>query len=252
MKVALVFAGVVSVISVLAADYTWTRLAGNGKWTDSGNWSPSGVPGCYLDGDVEQGGNSVDTATFGADASSADAVSIDLAGHRYVKAVVIASGAPAYTFGTSAAYAQSLGINTNGSITVNKNVTRNQNFPWVRVISNGCGPVYKRFNAQRAPYTPTPDSAWKVNYPISFDEFHTFGLLWEPDGYTVFVDGRQSGYKVGKLGDEVVSEPEEFIFVSTELKVFRQDGKPVPEVATACAAGDEFTVDFVRVYDFAD
>ena len=136
-KGALAFAGVVLVASVFAADYTWTGLAGNGKWTDAGNWSPSGVPGCYLDGDVEQGGDSVDTATFGADASGADAVTIDLSGHRYVKAVVIASGAPAYTFGTSAEYAQSLGINTNGSIIVNKEVTKDQNFPWVRVNSNG-------------------------------------------------------------------------------------------------------------------
>ena len=114
---------------------------------------------------------------------------------------------------------------------------------------NGCGPEYKRFNAQRAPYTPTPDSAWKVNYPITLDAFHVFGLLWEPDGYTVFVDGKQSGYKVGKVGDEVVSETEEFILVSTELKGFRKDGKPVPEVEAAWRAGDAFEVDFVRVYD---
>ena len=131
------FAGAMLGTSGFAADYTWTGLAGNGKWTDSGNWSPSGVPGCYLDGDVERGGDSADTATFGADASGADAVTIDLAGHRYVKDVVIASGAPAYTFGTSAAYAQSLGINTNGTITINEGVTKDQNFPWVRVNSNG-------------------------------------------------------------------------------------------------------------------
>ena len=74
--------------------------------------------------------------------------------------------------------------------------------------------------------------------------------MWEPDGYTVFIDGKQSGNKVGKVGDEVVSETEEFILVSTELKGFRQNGKPVPEVIEACAAGDEFTVDYVRVYDF--
>ena len=114
---------------------------------------------------------------------------------------------------------------------------------------NGCGPEYRRFNAQRAPYTPTPDSAWKVTYPISTDDFHVFGLLWEPDGYTVYVDGKQSGYKVGKLGDEVVSETEEFVLVSTELKGFRKDAKPVPEVLEAYAAGDEFVIDYVRVYD---
>ena len=33
------------------------------------------------------------------------------------------------------------------------------------------------------------------------------------------------------------------------LKGFRKDAQPVPEVAEAYAAGDEFTVDYVRVYD---
>ena len=114
---------------------------------------------------------------------------------------------------------------------------------------NGCGPEYARFNAQRAPYTPTPEGALNVSFPISTDEFHVFGLLWEPDGYTVFFDGRQSGHKVGRGKGEAVSETEEFILVTTELKGFRQDGRPVPEVAAACAAGDEFTIDWVRVYD---
>ena len=117
---------------------------------------------------------------------------------------------------------------------------------------NGCGPEYKRFNAQRAPYTPTPDSAWKVSYPIATEEFHTFGLLWEPDGYTVFVDGRQSGFKVGKDGDEAVSETEEFILVSTEIKGFRANAAPDPEIEAAYAAGDAFVVDFVRVFDIEE
>jgi len=114
---------------------------------------------------------------------------------------------------------------------------------------NGYGADYKRFNAQRAPYTPTPDSAFRVNYPISLEEFHTFGLLWEKDGYTVFVDGKQSGYKVGQQGDEAVSWTEQFILVTTELKGFRKNGKPDPAVAAAQAAGDAFVVDYVRVYD---
>ena len=126
-------------------------------------------------------------------------------------------------------------------------------FPGTHIVHafhyNGCGKEYKRFNAQRAPYTPTPEGAWNLNFPITLDEFHVFGLLWEPDGYTVFIDGKQSGHKVGKLGDEVVSETEEFILVSTELKGFRKNAKPDPEVIEAHAAGDEFVVDYVRVYD---
>ena len=114
---------------------------------------------------------------------------------------------------------------------------------------NGCGTEHRRFNAQRAPYTPGPESAFKKSYPISLGEFHVFGLLWEPDGYTVFVDGRQSGYKVGREGDEAVSETEEFLLVTTELKSYRQNGRPDADVAAAYEAGDALEVDFVRVYD---
>ncbi len=117
---------------------------------------------------------------------------------------------------------------------------------------NGCGEEHKRFNAQRAPYTPTPDSAFNVSYPISLDEFHTFGLLWEPDGYTVYIDGKQSGHKVGSVGDEVVSETEQFVLLTTELKGFRKDGQPEKEVAAAFETNDVFVVDFVRVYDIVE
>jgi len=114
---------------------------------------------------------------------------------------------------------------------------------------NGCGKEYKRFNAQRAPYTPTPEGAFKLGFPIATNEFHTVGMLWEPDGYTVFVDGKQSGHKVGAVGVEVVSQVEQFILLTTELKGYRQGTGPDPEVAGAFAAGDAFVVDFVRVYD---
>lgn len=132
-------AAAVSLVTVAGAtDYVWTGNARNGKWTDAANWSPEGVPGCWIDGSaVVYGGDSVDKATFGADASGADAVTIDLAGQKYVKDVVIAKGAPAYTFGTSAEVAQSLGINTNGTITVDAGVEHDQRFPWIRLNANG-------------------------------------------------------------------------------------------------------------------
>ena len=86
-------------------------------------------------------------------------------------------------------------------------------------------------------------------------QFHVFGMLWEPDGYTMFVDGRQHGPKVG-LGDgEAVSQTEEFVLLTTEAKWYRQNGlngKPVPELDAAAAAGDEFLVDYVRVYDMEE
>ena len=114
---------------------------------------------------------------------------------------------------------------------------------------DGYGADYKRFNAQRAPYTPVPDSAFKRSYPAALGEFHTFGLLWEPDGYTVFVDGRQSGFKVGSEGDETVSHAEQFVLISTEIKGFRRDGRPEADAETAFREGDAFVVDYVRVFD---
>ncbi len=81
-------------------------------------------------------------------------------------------------------------------------------------------------------------------------EFHVFGLLWEPDGYTIFIDGKQHGPKVGRGKGEAVSETEEFILLTTEAKWYRKNhmtGKGVKELEDAI--GDEFLVDFVRVYD---
>jgi len=114
---------------------------------------------------------------------------------------------------------------------------------------NGCGPEYRRFNAQRAPYTPTPEGALNVGFPLATNEFHTVGMLWEEDGYTVYVDGKQSGYKVGKEGDEVVSQVEQFILLTTEIKGFRQGKGPDLDAIDACALDDCFEVDYIRVYD---
>ena len=57
---------------------------------------------------------------------------------------------------------------------------------------NGYGADYRGFSAPR-PVKGAPTHTLDV----STDEFHTFGLLWEPDGYTVFVDGRQDGWSRG-------------------------------------------------------
>ena len=84
-------------------------------------------------------------------------------------------------------------------------------------------------------------------------QYHVFGLLWEPDGYTVYIDGRRHGPKVGRGKGEAVSETEEFILLTTEAKWYRQNrmtGKGVPELESAL--GDEFIVDYVRVYDIAE
>ena len=84
-------------------------------------------------------------------------------------------------------------------------------------------------------------------------EFHVFGMLWEPDGYTFFIDGRQHGPKVGQGEGEAVSHVEEFVLLTTEAKWYRNGrmtGKGVPELDAA--VGDEFVVDYVRVYDVVE
>ena len=91
---------------------------------------------------------------------------------------------------------------------------------------------------------------------VGTDDFHTIGMLWEPDGYTVFIDGVQHGPKVGMGEGEVVSHIPEFVLLTTECKPYRQKrmtAQPDEEMRKtldeAVAAGDDFVVDFVRVYD---
>ena len=90
----------------------------------------------------------------------------------------------------------------------------------------------------------------EISLKVDKTEFHTFGLLWEPDGYTCFVDGVQDGEKVGLGPGEAVSQTEEFILVSTEARDYKWKGTADPRLKDA--VGDDFVVDFVRVYDLAD
>lgn len=105
---------------------------------------------------------------------------------------------------------------------------------------NGYGKDYKGFRV-----------AEKVR--LDKTKFHTFGMLWEKDGYTFFIDGRQRGEKTGTKGNEAVSHVPEFLLISTEAKWYRNNrmtGKPVK--ALEQAVGDQFEVDFVRVFDLVE
>lgn len=121
---------------------------------------------------------------------------------------------------------------------------------------NGYGADYRGFYVPRK-LAGVTKAKFKEDNSVMLDktEFHTFGMLWEPDGYTFYIDGRQHGPKVGHGDAEAVSETEEFILISTEAKWYRNDrmtGKGVPELEDAAAEGDEFLVDYVRVYDIED
>ena len=57
---------------------------------------------------------------------------------------------------------------------------------------------------------------------------------------------------MGQGEGEAVSQVEEFVLLTTEAKWYRNNrmtGKGVPELDATTAAGDDFVVDYVRVYD---
>ena len=113
---------------------------------------------------------------------------------------------------------------------------------------NGYGAYYQRFVCPRIPIAEAERNVLRLDT----NEFHVFGMLWEPDGYTFYVDGRRHGPKVGCAKGEAVSQTEEFILISTEAKHYRKNhmtGKAAPELESSAAAGDAFVVDYVRVYD---
>ena len=114
--------------------------------------------------------------------------------------------------------------------------------------TNGYGANYKGFHIPAA-YDEAPKFDGKLSLAVDTDNFHTFGMLWEPDGYSTYVDGRLRG-----RSGAAVSHVPEFVLVTTEAKWYRNNrmtGEGVPELEAAAAAGDEFVVDYVRVFDIA-
>ena len=116
---------------------------------------------------------------------------------------------------------------------------------------NGYGANHVEFKAERE---HGDDPEWY--YSVDPAEFHTYGLLWEPDGYSVFIDGQRAGYKVGRdvRYAEAISHVPEFVLLTTEInggRDSRKTGKDYakdPTVAALVGKGDVFEVDFVRVY----
>lgn len=107
---------------------------------------------------------------------------------------------------------------------------------------NGYGADYRGFNSHNLE---------KLEYArdgiaVSLDEFHYFGVLWEKDGYTFYIDGKQSGEKV----NQAVSHTEQFILLSCECKGYRETGTANEELLSfGLKEPDCFTVDHVRVFD---
>ena len=78
---------------------------------------------------------------------------------------------------------------------------------------------------------------------IDKNEYHYFGMLWDKNGYTFYIDGVENGH-ISKY----VSHIPEFILISTETNGYRNEDRKPTEEALA-AIGDKFYVDHVRVFD---
>ena len=117
--------------------------------------------------------------------------------------------------------------------------------------ANGYGADHLLFQCPRM----TLEDSHYYSLTLDKTQFHVFGLLWEPDGYTIFIDGRQHGEKIGAGEGEAVSQTEEFLLLTTEAKFYRKNrmtGGASPDLEKTHAAGDAFLVDYVRVYDLVD
>lgn len=75
------------------------------------------------------------------------------------------------------------------------------------------------------------------------EEYHRFGLLWDETGYTFFVDGKEDGH----ISEFITARPN-FILISTEPKGYRHDNH-TPTAEARAAIGDQFIVDYVRVFE---
>lgn len=90
----------------------------------------------------------------------------------------------------------------------------------------------------------------KVNNP--YTEFNTYGMEWNPDGYTFYINGQQTGHS--KFGG--VSEVPEYLILSMEVDGV--GGKPYhgwSGIVTKNKDGElpaALVVDYVRVYQYKD
>jgi beta-glucanase (GH16 family) len=78
----------------------------------------------------------------------------------------------------------------------------------------------------------------KVRLPELVDGFHTFGLLWTPEEYAFYADGKET-WRSAAGG---VSQVPEYLKLTEEIGDWAGDVK-------RATLPDEFVVDYVRVYD---
>ncbi len=96
------------------------------------------------------------------------------------------------------------------------------------------------------------DGHWKIDGD-PYSEFHTYGVEWNEDGYTFYIDGKRTSHT--NFGG--ASQVPEFMILSVELS--GQNGIPQAENFATGSIEDneggrdftsEFIVDYVRVYEY--
>ena len=75
-----------------------------------------------------------------------------------------------------------------------------------------------------------------------YEEYHTYGLLWEPTGYTFYIDGVESMHT-----DYAVSRSPEHLILSYVLRKGTEDDSPSDKVYVDNGDG-KFIIDYVKAY----
>lgn len=96
------------------------------------------------------------------------------------------------------------------------------------------------------------DNTDRIKYKVDHDTWHRFGLLWTPDKYVYFCDGKETARSTSP-----VSQVEQFILVSCEVMGWREGAMEMHSSDAAreilnpdgSIKEDAFLVDYVRVFD---
>ncbi len=95
------------------------------------------------------------------------------------------------------------------------------------------------------------DGNWRIEGD-PYNEFHTYGVEWNEDGYTFYIDGK----KTSETDFGGACQVPEFLILSVE--VAGKDGVPAEDFSVGTIDGNEggkdfsseFIVDYVRVYEY--